>query len=136
MLGELLYEGSGKGSDARIRSSNGRTEANLLEHGKFKDTEVTAWVTWWSDMAWFPSQGETLYGEGEAVMVSATGEKVTWKGQGTINQSNSGKMRERGAIVYKTSSKGKMGFLNNVVGAYELDAEANLDFRIKVWEWK
>jgi hypothetical protein len=42
----------------------------------------------------------------------------------------------RGAIFYRTSSTGKLAFLNNVVGLLEAEVDTEGTFTEKIWEWK
>jgi len=64
-------------------------------------------------------------------------------GEGTASYKGCGigsSMEKRGTIFratnfYKTSSKGKLSFLNNTLGAVEEEAHENHNSG-KVWEWK
>jgi hypothetical protein len=44
---------------------------------------------------------------------------------------------DRGSVFCRTFSKGKLAFLNNIVGVFEHDANLEDETREgKVWEWK
>jgi hypothetical protein len=86
MLGELIYEGYGKGSEVRMKSKDGKVEATFMETSKLKDIEVIGAITWLSDGIWLPKEGEIMLGEGEGVFVTDKGEKFGWKGRGTIRR--------------------------------------------------
>jgi hypothetical protein len=61
---------------------------------------------------------------------------ATWTGQ-DIAHLSSNKRLDRGSVFCRTSSKGKLAFLNNIVGLFEY--EANLEGGTaegRVWEWK
>ena len=61
---------------------------------------------------------------------------ATWRGQG-VAHSSSKKRTDRGLIFCRTSSQGKLAFLNNIVGVFEY--KANLEDGTaegKVWQWK
>ena len=82
--------------------------------------------------------GQTvLYAEGQGVLMTKDGsEMATWTGQGIAHLSGK-KRTDRGSVFCRTSSKGKLAFLNNIVGVFEY--EANLEDGTaegKVWEWK
>jgi hypothetical protein len=46
------------------------------------------------------------------------------------------KERYVGSIFCRTSSTGKLAFLNNMVGIFEYEADENGISRGKMWEWK
>ena len=65
--------------------------------------------------------------EGEMVTWTAEGEMVTWTAEGVGNTSPKGDVRFEGSLIYHTSSKGELSYLNNKVGffVYEVDKEGN-----------
>lgn len=42
----------------------------------------------------------------------------------------------RGSHFYRTSSNGKLAFLNNVVGVFESEIDVEGNGTEKIWEWK
>jgi hypothetical protein len=47
------------------------------------------------------------------------------------------KRRDVGSVFCSTSSTtGKLGFLNNVVGVFEYEVDENGNSGGKIWEWK
>jgi len=42
----------------------------------------------------------------------------------------------RGSVFYKTSSNGKLAFLNNMVGVFEAETDQSGNGVVKIWEWK
>jgi hypothetical protein len=50
--------------------------------------------------------------------------------------SSSGDVKWRGSVFSKTSSRGKLAFLNNMVGLFEAEIDADGNFSEKIWEWK
>jgi len=67
MLGELIYEGEGKGSDIRMRVKDGKVETSFKETGRMKGVEVYGEVTWWTDVAPAPKEGQSIWGEGVGI---------------------------------------------------------------------
>jgi hypothetical protein len=65
---------------------------------------------------------------GDSEMAAYTG--------GGIGRFTASGTKLRGAIYYRTSSTGKLSFLNNVVGVYEAEMNAEGNFTEKIWEWK
>jgi len=146
MLGEIIYEAKGKVTSLRVLSVEGgipKIESSISQNGRLRGgTEITLTVTYWSVPRLSSSTegqegGQTvLYAEGQGVLMTKDGsEMATWTGQGIAHVSGN-KRTDRGS-VFCTSSKGKLAFLNNIVGVFEY--EANLEDGIadgKVWEWK
>jgi hypothetical protein len=82
--------------------------------------------------------GQTVFfAEGQGVLMIKDGtETATWTGQG-IAHINGHKRIDCGSVFCRTFSKGKLAFVNNMVGVFEY--EANLEDGTaegKVWEWK
>lgn len=135
MLGELIYEGEGKGSDVRMRATDGKVETSFKESGRMKDVQVYGEVTWWSDLAYVPREGQSIWGKGKGIFFSPDGEKFVWNGFGTITRKN-GKLTERGSLLYTAPEKGAFAWLEGLIGVYEIEMSPDFNFRIKVWEWK
>jgi hypothetical protein len=65
--------------------------------------------------------------------VSCSG-TLTGEGIGTI--SSSGATKWRGSLFFSTASRGKLAFLNNMIGVFEGEFDAHGNFTNKSWEWK
>ena len=63
-------------------------------------------------------------------------EMVTYTGEGVGRFSSSGSVKWRGSVFFRTSSAGKLAFLNNMVGVFESEIDADGNFSEKLWEWK
>jgi hypothetical protein len=68
--------------------------------------------------------------------MNVEGEMATYTGEGVGKLSSSGSTSWRGSIFYKTSSSRKLGFLNNLVGVFETEIDADGNFSERAWEWK
>jgi hypothetical protein len=84
-----------------------------------------------------------IYGvEKGVIMAAADGgggvpEMVTYTGEGVGRFSSSGSVKWRGSVFFRTSSAGsKLAFLNNMVGVFESEIDADGNFSEKEWEWK
>jgi hypothetical protein len=107
--------------------------------------EVTSIVTYSS----IPRElGGAIYAEGQGVIMTKEmgsddnnnsngggDETATWTGQGIAHYSGQ-RRRDVGSIFCRTSSNGKLAFLNNMVGIFEYEADENGISRGKMWEWK
>ena len=77
----------------------------------------------------------TLFGDGQGVVMSATGEMATWKGQGVGIFNSKGGIDFRGAIYYQ-SQLPKSARLNQIAAVYEHGADGSGAVKNEVWEWK
>lgn len=117
-----------------------KLETTISLNGNLRGTDITIIVTYCS----IPRPSEegrkeltVFYAEGKGVLMTKGGsETATWTGQGIAHVSGN-KRTDRGSVFCSTSSKGKLSFLNNIVGVFEY--ESNLEDGTaegKVWEWK
>lgn len=135
MLGDLIYEGNIKIIGTRVLNA----EENRIEHtnsseGKFKDIDGSFLGTFWV----IPVGKDVFYGEGQHVITTKDGrETATFRGYG-IERLNTESKRSsfRGSVFFKASSNGRLAFLNNIVGAFETEANESGQGVVKIWEWK
>jgi hypothetical protein len=64
------------------------------------------------------------------------GEMATNTSEGVGRIADRGEINWRGSIFYRTSSTGKLAFLNNLVGLFETRIDSEGNFSEKTWEWK
>jgi hypothetical protein len=79
-----------------------------------------------------------LHGVGNGIITTQDGDLATYTGEGIGRYDASGVLDWRGAIFFEASSEGegKLGFLNNLVGVFEAQVDAEGNFTDKIWEWK
>jgi hypothetical protein len=79
-----------------------------------------------------------LHGVGNGIITTQDGDLATYTGEGIGRYDASGVLNWRGAIFFEASSEGegKLGFLNNLVGVFEAQVDAEGNFTDKIWEWK
>ena len=131
MLGEQVYEAKGKLTGQRVLDVEGPKIDTFSASGTMKGVEITHIATFWT----IP-QGNGLYGQGQGVITTRR-EIATETGRGIGHLVDSGKkVKFRGSFFYKTSSTGKLAFLNNMVGIFEYEADEAGNNLEKVWEWK
>lgn len=133
MLGDLIYEGNGRITGPRVLSAEeNKIEYTLLEIGRFKDIDVNVTSTFWT----IPVGKNTVYGEAQAIITAKdSGETATYRAYGIGRSNESGRTSFRATLFYRTSTTGKLSFLNNIVGVLEAEVENN-NHSDKVWEWK
>lgn len=139
MLGEQIGEEKGKVTGQRVltitdEDGTPKIETTFSSNAKFKGIDTINTVTYWS----VPRPGGMLYGEAKGVAMSkdGTGEVVTFTAYGVGGFTSPGKIRFHGSVYYRTTSTGKLAFLNNVVGLFEHDLDEQGIASSKIWEWK
>ncbi len=132
MLGELVEETRGKRIVRRILSTDPvNVEVTFEGGGKLLGVDVNELGTYTSQIR----PDGLAYGEGQGVLISSSGEMVSWKGQGIGTLKPGGAVSYRGAIYYSTTSA-KFARLNPVAGVFEYEVDAQGNTHGKVWEWK
>lgn len=132
MQGELLGETTGKRIVRRVLSTEPpKVEVSFEDSGKMLGIDTTGFGTYSSVVR----PDGTLYGEGEGVTITQSGEMITWKGSGLGKFKEHGAVSYRGILYYRTASE-KLARLNTVAGVFEYEVDAQGNTRSKVWEWK
>jgi len=132
MLGELIYQGSGKRIVRRVLSTEPvNVEVTFEGGGKVLGVEAMEIGTYTSVIR---SDG-TIYGEGAGVLMTTAGDSITWKGAGVGTFKERGAVSYRGAVYYHTASP-KLSRLNTVAGVFEFESDESGNIQSKVWEWK
>jgi hypothetical protein len=121
MLGEQIAEAKGKLTGQRVLDVEGpKIEYSFLTNGRIKEIDITHMATFYS----IPRGNGLLYGEGQGVIMTkdGSGEMATEIGRGIGQFTDGGKkVRFHGSFFYRTSSTGKLAFLNNIVGLFEYE---------------
>jgi len=133
MLGEQISELKGKVQVRRVLDVKGPIlETTVEADGMYKDTQVHEILTFVGS----PISGPVLHGEGKGIIMSTDGEFVTYTGEGIGTIKNAGATSWRGSLYFRTRSNGKLRFLDNLVGVFEVDIDHQGNFSEKAWEWK
>jgi hypothetical protein len=133
MLGDQIAELKGKIITQRVLDAQGPTmETSVSASGSIKRTQVNETLTFMAK----PTSAGILHGVGQGVLMAGESEIASYTGEGIGRLTTSGAVKWRGAIFYSTSSTGKLVFLNNVVGLFEAESDAEGNFLEKIWEWK
>lgn len=133
MLGELIGENQGKISSQRVIDVRGPTmETSIMASGRLGSVRVTETLTYAANTS---SRG-VLHGVGSGIVTTLEGDLATYTGEGIGRYDASGVLNWRGAIFFETSSEGKLGFINNLVGVFEAQVDGQGNFTDKIWEWK
>src|SRR5215207_116198 len=109
MLGEQYAELKGKITGQRVLDIEGPTiETSVSVSGTMKGTQVQEMITF---------------------IGTPTAENGVIHGLGRF--SSSGSVKWRGSVFFRTSSAGKLAFLNNMVGVFESEIDIDGNFSEK-----
>src|SRR5919198_5889568 len=138
MLGEQIEDLKGKITGQRVVQVQPLTiETSVSASGSIRGTQVTQMLTFVGSPVAAGSEGEeeeeergVIHGKGGGIiMMAGQSEFATFTGEGIGRISSSGGTKWRGSIFYSTSSKkGKLSFLNNMIGASEGEFNAQGNF--------
>ena len=135
MLGEIIYEETGKTIGLRVLSSEGgevKVEVTLQAQGKIAGIDHTSLWTYWSKTR---SDG-SIHGEGKGVITTKDGDVINLTGSGSaMAPGPGGTINYRGAIHFHTTAE-RFRKLNGIAGVHEYDVEAEGNTTGKIWEWK
>lgn len=132
MLGEQISELKGKITSSRVLDVEGPIiEASESASGNVRSTPINESRTFTAK----PVCPGVLHGRGQVVMMGGDSEMATFTGEG-IGRITAIGANWRGVFFYGTVSTGKLSFLNNIVGLFEVEIDSEGNFTEKVWEWK
>jgi len=133
MLGEQISEFKGKIIGQRVLETEGPTmERSISFTGSIRGIPATETVTFVGK----PAAPGVIYGEGKGVIMAGESEVATFTAEAFGRITPSGSVKWRGAHFNRTSSKGKLAFLDNVVGVFEAEIDAEGNVSQNTWEWK
>lgn len=116
MLGEQIAELNGKTTGQRVLDAGGPIiETSASVSGNFTGTDVTEILTFVGT----PRGTGVMHAVGRGIIMTKDGEMATYTGEGVGRIADGGEMNCHGSIFYRTSSTGKLAFLNNLVGLFE-----------------
>jgi hypothetical protein len=133
MLGELISESRGMRTGRRVLSTSPtfKVEVSFEDDGKLLGIDAHTLATYWSE----GRADGSLYGEGQAVVITQDGQTATWKGQGVGKFLAGGAVSYRGAVYFSTASP-KLARLNTIAAVFEFEVDAKGNNSSKTWEWK
>jgi hypothetical protein len=141
-LGDLFYEAKGKLIGQRVLNTEGpKIETTVSYDGTMKSggnrVDVQHIATFSSSMR--TGKDGAFYSEGKGVITAkdGSGEMATELGRGITRFVDGGKrVVGRGLFIFSSSAAGNLGFLNNLTGVLEYEADETGNSTLKVWEWK
>ena len=134
MLGDLFYEAKGRITSKRVLDLEGpKIESSYFLEGKMREIEVLEIGTFTS----VPISDGVFFIEGKDIVTLKENddEMATVKAEGISKLKGSSKVVS-GSNFYRSSTTGKLSFLNNLVGVHEAAVDNDGNILYKVWEWK
>jgi hypothetical protein len=132
MLGELVYEGTGKLIGMRVLDDNGTLELTFQEQGVAFGIQCTNALTYVST----PQPNGITHSEGCGVLMTVDGDTATVTSYSiSIPKKNPPASSIRGASFFRTQSS-KLARFNSIVCMYEVEANEDWTYTVKDWEWK
>jgi hypothetical protein len=137
MLGEQIEDLKGKITGQRVIEVEPPTvETSVSCSGTIRGVQVNEILTFAGTPVTSSEVKEgVIHGKGAAIIM-AESEIATLTGEGIGTISSSGATRWRGSLFFSTASRGKLAFLNNMIGVFEGEFDAQGNFTNKSWEWK
>lgn len=133
MLGEKIADLKGKIIGQRVLEAEGPTmETSLSLTGSIRGIPATETVT----VVGRPASPGVIHGEAQGVIMAGESEMATFTAEAFGRISPSGSVKWRGAHFNRTSSSGKLAFLNNSVEVFEAEIDAEGNVIQNTWEWK
>jgi hypothetical protein len=137
MLGDKLGETRGKVTGQRVLPGDDfryvKMEVTIQESGTVMGREATNMATY-VVVERVPGQ---LYGDGQGLVATMSGEAAIWNGHGVGRLTGQGMaMSFRFSVAYQAQPGGSLEGLNKVlvIGEHEVDADGNTV--TTYWEWK
>ncbi|MBI4336391.1 MAG: hypothetical protein HY683_00980 [Chloroflexi bacterium] len=136
MLGDKIAEETGKITGVRVLPGEGgryvKIEISFQAAGKLLGVNASDTGTY---VAYERLPG-VLYGEGQGIIATESGEGIIWHGFGVGRMVGPGMAAQwRACVTYQTSSQ-KLARLNTVLGVLEHQTDEQGNVTTKAWEWK
>lgn len=135
MIGEMISDLHGKVTVIRILpqlATTPKIETSISQSGKMLGLDVTDMTTYSSIM----QPNGVLYGEGNGVAMSKSGDMAMYKASGLGKMTGKGSaVSFRGIIYFQTMSQ-KWASLNGTPVVFEYETDENGDTTAKTWAWK
>ena len=132
-LGEPLFQESGIITD-QIKTGSGEMQISYFANGTLKGN---IGITNNGDFVSMSMGDNITFGLGQGVITSADGsETANYTFIGIGNVTEEGRPVFYGASDYSTDSTGKLSFLNNILGIFNVEIDQTGRFVSNEWEWK
>lgn len=133
MLGEQITEFKGRVTGRRVLDIDGPTmETSLSLTGSIKGMPANEIATFVDR----PTSTGALHGEGQGVIMAGESEMATFTAEGFAKISSNASVNWCGAHFNRTSSTGKLAFIDGTVNVFEAEIDAEGNVTQKSWEWK
>jgi hypothetical protein len=134
MLGELVGQETGQVTAIRVLPGEGEpsVEVSFQAAGTLLGTHATNIGTYTS----VTRPDGTMFGEGQGVVMTESGDMASWKGEGVGHFTGEGTaVSWRGAIFYQSDAQ-SLARLNGIATVFEYDSDASGKTDARSYEWK
>lgn len=132
MLGDQIYEATGKVLGLKLLDENWTTESSFADEGMILGMKCKSSVTTIDT----PHPNGTTYSEGHGMTFTEDGGAALFTYTGiSVPTGRPPACRAVGAMYFKTESE-QLGRLNSVAAVFEMDVHEDETYEIKMWEWK
>ncbi|HTF51875.1 MAG TPA: hypothetical protein VK735_30895 [Pseudonocardia sp.] len=134
MIGKQLGHADGQVTGTRVLGAEGdapRVEVSFQASGQLCDVDVTDLGTYISVVR----PDGSLFGQGHGVVMTASGGRTSWTGQGAGKFLGRGAVSWRGAIYYQTDVP-ELAPLNGIAVIYEFQSDESGKTQATYFEWK
>ncbi|MFJ3218309.1 hypothetical protein ACIPLC_20610 [Kitasatospora sp. NPDC086801] len=135
MLGDRIAELTTTETGRRVLATVGglhpALEVSMTGTGHLLGTHVREFITYGSELR----PDGSLFGEGQGVGMSATGEAYSWHGSGIGHFTGGGTVSWRGTIYFESAADAFL-HLNDLIGVFEFDSDSRGAGTVALYEWK
>ena len=133
MLGDKIGEEKGRMTGRRVLPAEGygpKIEVSFESEGTLLGVASNGLGTYLSALR----PDGTLSGEGQGIVMGKGGEAASWKARGLGRFTDTGGASWRGSILWMSASE-KWASLNNIVGVFEFEQDADGNTQGSTWAW-
>ena len=136
MLGQQIGHETGKVTSRRVLPGGDfrfvQMEINFEAQGTMLGEQGTDIGTY----TMYERVGGQIYGEGQGILMTATGEGAIWKGHGVGTPTPDGSVKFAFSVAYQADPNGKLAALNGCLVIGEHTAGMDGSVETTVYEWK
>ncbi len=134
MIGEQLTEFKGKVTGQRVLEVEPVVmETSVSTMGMIEGMQATETLTFVGSQT---NEEGVAHGKGKGVIMVGESDIVTYTGEGIGRFGESGIISWRSSVFLRSAPNGKLSTVNNVIGVFEAEIDAEGNFSEKSWEWK
>jgi hypothetical protein len=137
MLGDKIGEFTGKVTGTRVVPGDDFRYVKIESSWEEQGTAYGVAGANMGTVTIFERVPGQVYGEGQGIFMSATGEGAIWNGTSVAHMTGEGMAASvRFSIAFQAPATGPLARLNGVLGVGEQEIGADGSVHTTIWEWK